>query len=185
MDQNSPQESPQNPPHNHQQENPQDNPQSNTHILQWVEKTVALQHLTPFEANPRQITEKQFEKLKDSLLRFGQFRPLLVTHDHRLAGGHQRLEAMRSLGWIECRVSVPTRPITDEEYRELVIRDNVNNGTWDMDELANGWDLEDLRSWGMPEVMDIAPEEAQEAEGVYQVICPDCRSKFPVKGNKA
>jgi ParB-like chromosome segregation protein Spo0J len=154
--------------------------------INWLEKGARLDELRPFEANPRNITETQFNNLLDSLRRFGQFRPLLVTHDLRIAGGHQRLKAMREMGWDSCRVSVPDRPITDAEYRELVIRDNVNNGTWDMDELANGWDLEELREWGVQEVFDIAPEDHGDVEGgAYQVKCPGCQHVFPVKGNKA
>lgn len=161
--------------------------EKNFPTLQWVEKTVHLAEISPFEKNPRKITEEQFIKLKASLIRLGQFRPLLVTHDLKLAGGHQRLRAMRELGWTECRISVPGREISDDEYRQLLLQDNHENGVWDMDELSSNWDLEELRAVGLHDIMHIPPMdklEEEQAPGKNKVCCPDCGSVFPVKGNK-
>lgn len=154
--------------------------------IQWVEERVPLTKLKPFEHNPRRITQQQRLKLIKSLTEFGQFRPLLVTHDYRLAGGHQRLAIMRSLGWKECRVSVPQIAITDAGYKKLVIQDNHNNGTFDMDILANMWDLEELRDIGLHEVMNIPPMDDGEepTPGKNMVCCPECKHEFPAKGNK-
>ena len=38
--------------------------------------------------------------------------------------------------------------LSEEREREIVIRDNVENGEWDMDILANEWDTTDLKEWG-------------------------------------
>lgn len=49
----------------------------------------------------------------------------------------------------------PTAPVlkaselSDEEQREFIIKDNVGYGDWDMDALANDWDVEDLNGWGL------------------------------------
>lgn len=49
----------------------------------------------------------------------------------------------------------PTVPIvradtfTDEEKKEFIIADNASFGEWDYDLLANQWDGEDLKSWGV------------------------------------
>lgn len=156
--------------------------------LNWAEVSINLNELTPFEKNPRVITDDQFAKLKASLVTLGQFRPLLVTHDYRIAGGHQRLKAMRELGWKEVRVSVPSRPITDAEYRQLLLQDNHTNGVWDIDALANDWGMDELRAVGLHEVMNIPPiDELGEDEGdkgKHKVICPECNHVFPVKGNR-
>lgn len=165
------------------------NAQENFPAIQWSEKTVHLAELSAFEKNPRKITDDQFVKLKASLIRLGQFAPLLVNHELKLAGGHQRLKAMRELGWTECRVSVPCREITDDEYRQAILAHNHHNGVWDMEELANEWDLEELRAVGLHEVMNIPPMdklgEDEQKPGKSQVCCPDCGSVFPVKGNRA
>lgn len=160
---------------------------NNIPIIQWAEKTIHLSQIRPLERNPRKISEAQFAKLKASLMSLGQFKPLLVMHDLRLAGGHQRLRIMRELGWETCRVTVPDVEISEAVYRDLIIRDNVNNGQWDFDILADEWDLEDLRGIGVHEVMDIAPfgkeEDGEKPKGV-EVKCPGCGNCFPVKGNK-
>lgn len=154
--------------------------------IQWFEETLRLEDLRPFEDNPRTITKEQFAKLKASLIEFGQFRPLLATHDKRLAGGHQRLQIMKELEWVEARVSRPVVPISDEQYLKLVVIDNHNNGIFDMDMMANMFDLEELRGFGLHEVNNIAPFAGEdESEGKRKVCCPQCGNTFPVKGNAA
>lgn len=96
---------------------------------------------------------------------------------------------MRELGWAECRVSVPAEPISDEQYRKLVLLDNHNNGLWDIDELANGWDMEMLHDIGLHDIMNIPTQEQNEQNAQSKpkamVCCPNCKEVFPVKGNKA
>lgn len=55
---------------------------------------------------------------------------------------------MKANGQTEATVKVVTG-LTDEEKREFVIKDNINNGEWDMDILANAWDEEPLDEWGL------------------------------------
>lgn len=164
-----------------------ENNQVNQSTIQWHEKVLHLKDLRPFESNPRSITEAQYEKLKASLASsVGQYKPLTVTHDYRIAGGHQRLRAMHELGWESCRVSMPDRPLTDEEYKQVLISDNHNNGVFDMDALANLFDLEELRGFGLHEVMNVPPfgEEEEPQPGKSMVQCPKCNEVFPVKGHR-
>lgn len=49
--------------------------------------------------------------------------------------------------------------LTDAQVKEFIIKDNVAFGSWDWDELANGWDSEDLADWGL----DVW--QSQDAEG--------------------
>lgn len=37
--------------------------------------------------------------------------------------------------------------LSDAEKKEFIIKDNVSFGEWDMDMLANEWDMEDLEAW--------------------------------------
>lgn len=39
--------------------------------------------------------------------------------------------------------------LTDAQVKEFIIKDNIAFGSWDWDELANGWDSEDLADWGL------------------------------------
>lgn len=163
--------------------------ENNISGIQWVEKEIRLDLLKPFERNPRRITDEQFIKLKASLIRLGQFRPLLVTHDFRLAGGHQRIKAMKELGYETCRVSVPDRKLTDGEYKQLILQDNHENGTWDYDLLSAEFDLEDLRLVGLHDVMNMPPvdkleEQSEDIGKGSKYCCPECGHIFKGKGNK-
>lgn len=56
--------------------------------------------------------------------------------------------------------------LTEEKEREIIIRDNVENGEWDMDLLANEWDEGLLKDWGVninwDEGIDEVVEKASE-----------------------
>lgn len=138
--------------------------------------------------NPRTIKSADMERLKQSIKDnpdYFEARPLILsnrTGELIILAGNQRYEAAKSLGMDE----VPTfliEGLTEEREREIVIRDNVSNGEWDMDALANEWDTQELTDWGVdinwdePEqevVEDEAPEVSDEPAnsvlgGVYQL----------------
>lgn len=150
-------------------------------VEQWVEKIVRLIDLRPFESNPRSITEAQFAKLKQSILESGYHSRIKCTHDLRVIGGHQRIRALMELGVEEVPVHVPPRPLSDEEFLRVMIIDNHSNGVWDMDALANSFDLEMLHDVGLHEVNKI--REPSWEPGKKMVKCPECQHAFPIKGN--
>lgn len=155
-------------------------------FIQWVEETRRLNDLRPFERNPRTISETQFDKLKQSLVQDGYHSRIKITHDGRLIGGHQRLRALKELGFDEIKVLVPDRPLDDEAFKRICLRDNHNNGAWDIDILAADYDLEFLRAVGLHDVMNIPPmdENDEDAQpGKKLVCCPKCNHTFPTKGN--
>ncbi len=157
--------------------------------IEWNEQTVSVKDLKPYERNPRKITESQFKKLKESIEQDGYHARIKVNSAFQVVGGHQRLKALKELGYDEIKVLVPSRPITDAEFERILLRDNHNNGTFDIDMLANGFDLEFLRDVGLHDVMNIAPMGEEEPEGgaggKKQVKCPKCEEVFPIKGNSA
>ena len=61
-------------------------------------------------------------------------------------GGHQRVKAMLANGQKEATVKV-VEGLSEEQKRQFVIKDNISNGEWDMDILANEWDNEPLDEW--------------------------------------
>lgn len=154
-------------------------------FIQWFEESRRLKDLRPFERNPRTISESQFDKLVQSLVQDGYHSRIKVTRDGRMIGGHQRLKALAKLGFEEIQVLVPDCELDDEAFKRICLRDNHNNGTWDMDILASDYDLEFLRAVGLHDVMNIPPmEDAQDDNaGRKMVCCPKCQHNFPVKGN--
>lgn len=145
-----------------------------------------LTDLTPTSNNPRQINQKDFEKLKKSLKEFPEMkeiREVVIDENNRILGGHMRVRALKELG--EKTIFVKqVFGLTEEQKDEFVIKDNIANGEWDMDELANSWSELPLDDWGIgvewdtseqdvvedeaPEVDDNEPADSVEG-GVYQL----------------
>lgn len=113
-----------------------------------------LTELKKLDNNPRTIKKQDMDKLVESIKNnqdYFEARPLILsnrTGELVILGGNQRYEAAKKLGLKQ----VPTHLIeglTEEREREIVIRDNVANGEWDWDILANEWDAEELEDWGL------------------------------------
>lgn len=117
-------------------------------------KEVELKSLTETKHNPRQISKKDFDALKKSLKEFPEMqeiREIVVDENMTILGGHQRVKAMMANGQKTATVKI-VEGLTDKQKREFIIKDNIQNGEWDMDILANEWDIDDLNDWGLDEV---------------------------------
>lgn len=102
--------------------------------------------------NPRTITKKELEGLMQSLKEdpdYFEGRPILLsdrTGKPVIFAGNQRYEAAKALGWEE----VPTvlyHCETEEEEIRRAMRDNHNNGEWDLDMIANKFSDYPLDEW--------------------------------------
>ena len=115
-----------------------------------------LSELKKLRNNPRTIKKSDMERLKKSVQDnpdYFEARPVILsnrTGELVIIAGNQRYEAARALNLSE----IPTvllEGLTEEREREIIIRDNVANGDWDMDILANEWDADELADWGLDE----------------------------------
>lgn len=113
--------------------------------------------------NPRYLKENEYEKLKKSLTdspEFLEYKPLMVyamdNGNYVTICGNMRLRValkLREEGHTEfdaipCVILKADTPI--EKIKEYAIKDNVQAGNWDWDELANGeWETDDLQDWGV------------------------------------
>lgn len=148
-----------------------------------------LTDLTPTSNNPRQINQKDFEKLKKSLKEFPEMkeiREVVIDENNRILGGHMRVRALKELG--EKTVFVKqVFGLTEKQKDEFVIKDNIANGEWDMDELANSWSELPLDEWGLAidkfsdsELEDFfKPQDEQTGSDKHKVMkCPECGAEF-------
>lgn len=113
--------------------------------------------------NPRYLKGEEHDKLKKSLKdspELLQYKPLMV---YAIEGGkfvvicgNMRLricqelhnEGVEAFEALPCFVLNKDVPIA--KIKEYAIKDNVQAGNWDWDELANGdWEVEDLQDWGV------------------------------------
>lgn len=113
---------------------------------------VDIKDLTLTEKNPRTISKKDFDVLKKSLKDFPSMlkvREVVVDENNRVLGGHQRIKALQAQGKTKLVVKKVTG-WTEEQKDEFLIKDNIANGDWDNDKLANEWDKDKLEEWGLP-----------------------------------
>ena len=136
--------------------------------------------LKELPGNPRTIKKDQFEKLKTSIkdnADYFEARPLILsnrTGELVILAGNQRYKASKALGLKE----VPTillEGLSEEREREIIIRDNVENGEWNIDMLANEWNPDDLISWGV-ELPDI-----QTTTEIIEDEAPEVNEQEPAK----
>ena len=113
--------------------------------------------------NPRYLKESEHDKLKKSLTdspEFLEYKPLMVyamdNGNYVTICGNMRLRVANELrldghsefDTIPCVILRADTPI--EKIKEYAIKDNVQSGNWDWDELANGeWETDDLQNWGV------------------------------------
>jgi hypothetical protein len=108
--------------------------------------------------NPRLIKDERFEKLKKSIQddpEMLQLRELLVypyNDKFIVIGGNMRLKAMKELGYKEAPCKVIDASTPPEKLRAYTIKDNVGYGEHDIDLLANDWDVEELKDWGVEDI---------------------------------
>lgn len=113
-----------------------------------------LSELTELEGNPRTITKDNMNKLVQSIKDnqdYFEARPIICsdrTGKLVILAGNQRYKAAKIAGIEEVPVII-LHGLTEEKEREIIIRDNVELGDWDMDILANEWEVEDLKDWGV------------------------------------
>lgn len=123
-----------------------------------------LDELKKLEDNPRTIKKKDFETLKKSVKDnpdYFEARPLILsdrTGDLVIIAGNMRYEAAKAIGMSEVP-TVTLHGLDQERERELIIRDNVNNGDWNFDELLNSWDPEKLQDWGIHNIKQSIEDE--------------------------
>lgn len=132
--------------------------------------------------NPRYLKESEHDKLKKSLTdspEFLEYKPLMVyamdNGNYVTICGNMRLRVANELrldghsefDTIPCVVLKAETPI--EKIKEYAIKDNVQAGNWDWDELANGeWEIEDLDEWGVnTSFLNAGVSDADTLDGLF------------------
>lgn len=125
--------------------------------------------LKPATYNPRQISTKQYKDLKNSITKFGLVDPIIVNKDFTVIGGHQRLKVLNEMqtDTIPCVVL----DLSKEKERELNVRLNKNTGDFDIDILANEFDIDELVDWGFKHIdLDVNIDKIEEDDKDYATI---------------
>jgi site-specific DNA-methyltransferase (adenine-specific) len=101
--------------------------------------------------NPRLIKDDKFRKLVKSINEFPemlQLRPIIVNNDMVTLGGNMRLKACKEAG-LQMVYIIKASNLSEAQQAEFIIKDNVGFGEWDWDMIANQYDEEELKDWGL------------------------------------
>jgi len=129
--------------------------------------------------NPRIIRDEKFNKLVKSIQEFPEMlekRPLVCFTDIDgklvIIGGNMRHKAAIKAGLNEIPY-ILADDWTEEKRNEFIIKDNVGFGEWNWDTLANEWECEKLKEWGMdiPNFTEPIDQKEKDAKFIIEIKC--------------
>jgi len=115
-----------------------------------IEK-VSIKAIKANPNNPRVIRDDKFRKLVKSINEFPEMlelRPIVVNDEMVVLGGNMRLKACKEAGLNEVAI-IKASNLSEAQQAEFIIKDNVGFGEWDWDMLANEYNDQDLKDWGV------------------------------------
>ena len=132
--------------------------------------------------NPRWLKDNEHDTLKKSLIgspELLEYKPLMVYplengnyiticgNMRLLLANELRLDGHSEFDTIPCFILKDDTPI--EKIKEYAIKDNVQAGNWDWDELAYGeWEVEDLDDWGVnTSFLNAGESDADTLDGLF------------------
>jgi hypothetical protein len=145
----------------------------------YVEKLANLVHN---EANPRYIKSKKHRELMDSLKEFPEMkllREIVVDENNLILAGDKRVYALEELGYADATIKKVFN-LSEAKKREFIAKDNIHNGEWDTDVIANQWDADQLKEWGVPDfkVKGLGDDKPKDDYKNHDVTCPNCGEHF-------
>lgn len=171
-------------------------PTTEVEAIEFHNERRALKDLVPFAKNPRFLKKEGYEALKKSLEKFSLAEIPVINTDNTIVAGHQRIRILKILNAknpdFEIDVRVPNRTLTQKEFEEYNIRSNKNVGEFDIDILANEFDINDLLSWGFSKdelglgdvnvddffSNELGEEKVGKESKTTKITCPHCGKEF-------
>lgn len=126
---------------------------------------IDINEVKPNPENPRLIKTEQLDKLKKSIQEFPEMleaRPLVIDENNVVIGGNMRLRALTELNYTKVPF-VRFDNLSIDKKREFVVKDNVNYGDWNWDQLSTDWNLNSVGEWGL-ELPNWVFDDAKEPE---------------------
>lgn len=146
-------------------------------------KTMSLEDLIHNEKNPRYIKSKKHKELMQSLKELPEMkllREIIIDENNLILAGDKRVHALKELGYIDVTVKQVFN-LSQEKKEEFIVKDNIHNGEWDTDIMANMWEPEKLVKWGVPKFnvgMDDSSDDEKPTKEPKEHTCPECGCEF-------
>lgn len=97
-------------------------------------KTMRIADLAPAPYNPRKISDRALEGLRNSVRRFGVVQPIIFNErSGRIVGGHQRVKALQAEKTEETDVVVVDLSDDDEKALNVALNNQAIQGEWTED----------------------------------------------------
>lgn len=142
-------------------------------------KYLNTEELVLLHNNPRIIRDNDFLRLCDSVKNnplFFEARPIIAsdrTGELVVIAGNQRLRAAKQVGMEQVPVVV-IPGLTEAQEAEIIFRDNISNGEFDWDIVANEFSDFDLEDWGLIGwennlTQDLNPAERESFDDEFEI----------------
>lgn len=142
-------------------------------MLSWKIEKRLIKDLKPHPSNPRELSKFDRDHIKASLMKFGVIDKIVINTDNTIIGGHQRCRILKEMGEKEVDCYTPSRGLSEEEVKELLLRLNKNQGEFDYDMLANNFNPLDLLSWGFS-IEELELDSGKPKKEKKKKQCPHC-----------
>lgn len=145
-------------------------------------KVMPLKELVHNERNPRYIKSKKHRELMESLKQFPEMkllREIIVDENNLILAGDKRVYALEEMDYAEVTVKQVFN-LTEDQKDEFIVKDNIHNGEWDSDVIANQFDPVKLKDWGVPQFKlggDLGGKSDKSYKN-HEVTCPNCGEHF-------
>ena len=161
---------------------------------------IPIKKLKPAEYNPRkdlQPEDKEYQKIKESIIEYGCVLPLVVNKDMTVIGGHQRLKVLKDLGYTEIECVVVDFDKNKEKSCNIILNNENVSGKWDFAKLENvinelAQEEYDLSKTGLNDEeiedlineLDVSDEDFIQGTEIVkektskEIICPNCGFKI-------
>jgi len=114
---------------------------------------------------------------KNDTMYLGKF---IVDENNLILAGDKRVYALEELDYAEVTVKQVFN-LTEAQKDEFIVKDNIHNGEWDSDIIANQFDPQKLKDWGVPQFKlggDLGGGEKEKSYKNHEVTCPNCGEHF-------
>ncbi|MDI9859870.1 ParB N-terminal domain-containing protein [Flectobacillus roseus] len=120
--------------------------------LEWHVERIAWRDMIPYEHNPRKMSVKTKQKLRESYEKFGDVEIPVLDFDNMIIAGHQRHSVKIATGFGDelADVRKPNRKLTEQEYKEYNIISNALKGDFVGEMLAEHFaEVVELEDYGI------------------------------------
>jgi hypothetical protein len=178
--------------------------------ITWTPVQRKVSELKELSGNPRKISAQAFELLKKRISERGFHDVLKLDTEDFILSGNQRKQALLDLGIEEVTALVPSRELTKEERQKVILESNRSDGEWDLQLLAQDFEMDTLLDTGFTHIelgiptsgfnpnfspdmvastVDAAEVEKKAREladkfiaesKLLEVVCPKCGNEYKV-----